>query len=48
MGLSSFRRLWLYDRTKTMLGHLTHLGDTSQQHAPLVFCRNPESDSPWG
>jgi hypothetical protein len=37
MRLSSFRQLWLYERTKTMLGHLTHLGDTSEQHAPLVY-----------
>jgi hypothetical protein len=43
---SSLQQLWLYDRTKTMSGHLTHLGDTSEQHAPLVFWRNPGSDWP--
>jgi hypothetical protein len=34
-----------------MLGHLTHLGDTSQQHAPLVLWRNPvptrAQHNPW-
>ena len=37
----AFEQLWLYDRAKTMLGHLTHLGDTSQQHAPLVLWLEP-------
>jgi hypothetical protein len=34
-----------------MLGHLTHLGDTNQQHAALVLRRNPvptrSQHKPW-
>jgi hypothetical protein len=36
----------LYDRAKTMSGHLTRLGDTGRQHDALVLARNPCSDSP--
>jgi hypothetical protein len=45
MRLSNFRQLWLYDRAKTMSGHLTHLGETNRQHAAVVLGRNPGSDS---